>query len=202
MHALGLVAGSQGRFGLNLGDLEQHQRGLQWADDGFALFWAAGLNVTQDTALTGWICVADDLQALFVPMVESSGARPYRIVAAGVTAATPRGFRCYWACASAVSAASTNERPSVLPVLPQLLANLTAVFQTARASPTSLMSLAALQLAATTGAVQLSLQVFWLQGDGTFARMLMAPFLPWLQALLKRLTKRAPSDASTETRCR
>ena len=116
MHALGLAAGSQGQFGLTLGDLEQHQRGLQWADDGFALFWAAGLNVTQDTALTGWICVADDLQALFVPMVESSGARPYRIVAAGVTAATPRGFRCYWACAPAVSAASTkNDAVCCLP---------------------------------------------------------------------------------------
>ena len=68
---------------MTLGDLEQHQRGLQWTDDGFALLWAAGLNVTQDTALTGWICVADDLQALFVSMVESIGALPYRVARGG-----------------------------------------------------------------------------------------------------------------------
>lgn len=68
---------------MTLGDLEQQQHGLQWVDDGFALLWAAGLNVTQDMVLTGWIRVADDLQALFVSMVESSGALPCRVACGG-----------------------------------------------------------------------------------------------------------------------
>ena len=187
---------------MTLGDLEQHQRGLQWADDGFALFWAAGLNVTQDMALTGWIRVADDLQALFVSMVESIGALSYRVARGGRDSSHTGWFPLLLGLRISGVRGIHNERRSVLHVLPQLLANLTAVFQTARASPTSLMPLAALQLAATTGAVRLSLHVFWLQGDGTVVQLLTAPFLPWLQALLEQLTKRAPSDASTETRCR
>ena len=194
LHALGLTGDSQGRFGLTLGDLEQQQRWLQWADDGFAAFRAAGLNVTQDSALTGWIQVADDLQARLIPSAESSGAQQHRVSVerSGRVSGHTAWFTLSLGMRISGVGGIHEERRSVLPALPQLLASLTAVFQSAHASPGFSLPLTASPLT-TTVTAQLPPHVFWPQGDGTFVRLPTAPLLPWLQALLELLAERTPS---------
>ena len=197
LHALGLAGDSQGRFGLTLGDLEQQQRWLQWADEGFAAFWSAGLNVTQDTALTGWIQVADDLQAQLIPGAEDNRAPPHQVERGGRISEHTAWFSLSLGMRISGVGGIHEERRSVLPALPQLLASLAGVFQTAHASQNPFMSLASLPFT-TTVTAQLPQHVFWPQGDGTFVRLPTAPLLPWLQALLELLAERTPSGGFSE----
>ena len=159
LHALGLAGDSQGRFGLTLGDLEQQQRWLQWADDGFSVFRAAGLNVTQDTVLTGWIQVADDLQARLIPGAEDNRAPPHKAERDGRISGHTAWFTLSLGVRISGVGGIHEKRRSVLPALPQLLARLTAVFQSDHASPAFSMPLTAPPLA-TTVTAQLPPHVF------------------------------------------
>ena len=174
LHALGLSGDSQGRFGLNLGPLDTQQRWLQWADDDFAAFVAAGMNVTQDASLTGWIQNAEALTAQLCPVLPANSAAPCETKLGDCRIGHSAWFNL------SLGMLINGERRSVLPALPQLLARLTGVFQTSERAPGASVS------------AQMPTHVFWPQGDGSFVRLPTAPLQPWIQALLEVLAERAP----------
>ena len=132
---------------------------MQWADEGFAAFWSAGLNVTQDTALTGWIQVADDLQARLIPGAEDNRAPHHKVERGGRISGHTAWVTLLLGMRISGVGGIHEERRSVLPALPQLLARLTAVFQSDHASPAFSMPLTAPPLA-TTVTAQLPPHVF------------------------------------------
>ena len=178
LRVLGLVGDSLGRFRVPFLSSAQQQCWLHWADDDFAVFRAAGMGISIDPTLTGWITHANTLHANLGPV----DPQPQRC------RESPTGDTCEahgdsaaWFTLS-LGMQVNGQRRSILPLLPQLLAGLGVATQ-------GLRSLTA----------QLPDVVFWPQGDGSFVRVPTAPLRPLLQALLELLADRGPAGFSNAT---
>jgi hypothetical protein len=156
LRGLGLAGDTQGRFYLPaLPDTKpgaQQQAWLRWADEGFATFKDADFSVVAAADLQDWVVRADTLDVqLAGKTIQENGAddshSPWFDLSLGM--------------------AIGDVRHNILPLLPELLA----------------------QLAATTHdqsiTAQLPEYVYLTQKDGTYLRLPTEPLRPWLQALLE-----------------
>ena len=168
LHKLGLAGDARGQFLRTFISLAQQQPWLQWLDDDFALLRAAGFEVSVAPGLASWIAPADTLDAR---MEDDAGD----LADLGATGAgEPQWFRL------SLGMNINGERRNILPLLPELLAQL---------------GLAASGAPDSTGrplvTLQLPTYIYLRQHDGSYWRLPCEPLRPWLQALLDILAERA-----------
>lgn len=168
LRKLGLAGDARGQFLRPFISMTQQQAWLQWLDDDFALFRTAGFEVNVAPGLANWIARADVLDA----RMENDAGDLADLGATG--AGEPQWFRL------SLGMNIGGERRNILPLLPELLAQL---------------GLAASGAADNTGRPLLTLQLpaylYLRQQDGSYWRLPCEPLRPWLQALLDILAERA-----------
>ncbi|MFI5444005.1 DEAD/DEAH box helicase [Polaromonas sp. UC242_47] len=174
LHKLGLAGDARGQFLRTFISMAQQQPWLQWLDDDFALFRAAGFEVSVAPGLASWIARADTLDA----RMEDDAGDLADLGAAGTGEA--QWFRL------SLGMNINGERRNILPLLPELLAQL---------------GLAASGAPDSTGrplvTLQLPAYIYLRQHDGSYWRLPCEPLRPWLQALLDILAERGQhKDAS------
>jgi hypothetical protein len=184
LHTLGLSGDSLGRFYLPFISFAQQQLWLEWMDSDFAVMRAAGFAVTTDSALQGWITHAQDLKA-HMQSLASPPVNPTSTTAptASPKPATSGDTQAEWFKLS-LGMNVGGERRNILPLLPELLAQLGAAAQTA--IPAAGQSLSQ-QTSLST--LQLPAYLYIKQDDG-YLRLPCEPLRPWLQALLELMTER------------
>src|SRR5450830_1814917 len=162
---LGLRAADHGRFGIP-GESSQ-QSWLQWADAGFAVFKAAGFEVTLDAALTNWISRADTLDVSLQAQGEPDGDSHARDDADEADDAD-EGVTSPWFDLS-LGMEINGVRHNILPWLPTLIAQ-------AAASP----------LDPDTGLPTIAPFIFLPNTEGQgFIRLPTDSLKPWMAALLE-----------------
>jgi len=166
LRSLGLAGDSQGRFYLPFKSAAQQQLWLQWADEGFATLQHAGLVVEVMPDLDGWLSRADTLEVCMTAGGESE------------TGGGPEGdpsteSRTPWFDLS-LGMALDGRRHNLLPLLPQLLAQLGANVLGAAANAH-----------ADGVTLQMPAYVYLKQESGDYLRLPTEPLRPWLQALLE-----------------
>jgi superfamily II DNA or RNA helicase len=175
LRALGLGGDSTGQFYLPFSDPGQQNQWLAWLDDDFATLRQAGFEVTSEPALAGWIARADDLQVALA-------APPAAAESAG-TGQSPESFdegRSPWFNLS-LGMLIAGQRQNILPLLPELLSQLSAVSHNDDAGGKTTL--------------QLPEFIYLKQEDGHFLRLPCEPLRPWLQALLDLLGERSHARA-------
>ncbi|UUZ74360.1 SNF2-related protein [Polaromonas sp. P1(28)-13] len=171
LRALGLAGDSAGQFYLPFASPAQQQQWLQWADQDFAPLRDSGFVVTVTPSLADWISRADGLDVQMVPQGDDHEGDD---LAGGDDSRSP------WFDLS-LGMDINGQRHNILPLLPELLAQLGAVSHgqdTAGADAE----------AATT--LQLPPHVYLKQETGNYLRLPTEPLRPWLQALLDLVGER------------
>ncbi|MGH6627471.1 MAG: hypothetical protein ACRECD_13215, partial [Burkholderiaceae bacterium] len=169
LHALGLKGDAAGQFHLPFASAAQQQPWLQWADQDFAPLREAGFVLDVDPRLTCWIARADALEVHLAPQDSDPE---------GDDLAGSDDSRSPWFDLS-LGMDINGQRHNILPLLPELLAQLSAV---SHGLP------AAGENAVTT--LQLPTHVFLRQENGNYLRLPTEPLRPWLQALLDLVGER------------
>ena len=170
LRGLGLAGDTQGQFYLPFRSVAQQQRWLQWADEGFATLQNAGLVVEVMPDLKHWIARADTLDVRMTAHGEGEHDG---------NAEAPS--RSPWFDLS-LGMAIDGQRHNILPLLPQLLAQLGTTVQADAA-------------AASGDAVTLQMPtyVYLKQEAGDYLRLPTEPLRPWLQALLELVGEKTDS---------
>ncbi|WP_296531883.1 DEAD/DEAH box helicase [Rhodoferax sp.] len=175
--AMGLRSGEQGSFGIP-GHASQ-QNWLQWADEGFAAFKAAGFELTLDPALIDWISHADALNVKLRGQGEDDdGTQHAHDSHAGAPAEGGEDFEdgatSPWFDLS-LGMEINGVRHNILPWLPTLIAQ-------AATSP----------LDADTGLPTLAPFIFVPNSTGQgFIRLPTDALKPWMEALLELVGERS-----------
>jgi SNF2-related domain/Helicase conserved C-terminal domain len=160
LRGLGLAGDTKGQFYLPFKSAAQQQLWLQWADEGFAALQSAGLVVEVMPDLDHWIARADTLDVRMTAPGEGDHE--------GDAAAESRSP---WFDLS-LGMAIDGQRHNILPLLPQLLAQLAATTQRDAASGDAVT-------------LQMPEYVYLKQEAGDYLRLPTEPLRPWLQALLE-----------------
>jgi superfamily II DNA or RNA helicase len=190
LHALGLAGDGLGYFHLPFLSASEQQRWLQWADEDFAALRSTGCAVTLDPRLNEWIARADDLHVQLAGQGIGDNADGGDLVG-GDDSQSP------WFDLS-LGMSIDGQRHHILPLLPELLAQLQAVQYSSAAQASDPASTAD----ATTDTAGVSLQMppyVYLQTEhGKYLRLPTEPLRPWLQALLELFGER-PLAKGTES---
>ena len=175
LRTLGLSGDSRGQFYLPFISHAQQQVWLQWLDSGFTALQDAGFTVTFEPRLSSWIARADDLHAHLEPEGLELAAPGDSIDAADLS------HSAFFSLSLGMHI--NGSRRNILPLLPELLAQLSSVMQGKPASK-----------AGDTGAgatLQLPPYIFLRQEGGSYLRLPCEQLRPWLQALLDLTGERA-----------
>ena len=182
-----LAGDAQGVFTSGTGTVAQSQW-LQWVDDGFAGFKDAGFEVTQDQALASWITHVDgihiNLDDASAPHSSQAQHKPDSDSAQAAWFDLSLGIDI------------NGQRHNILPMLPQLLAQLQAV------SYTQPLAEGAADNAPANTAVQLQMPpfVYLEQTGGSYLRLPTEPLRPWLEALIELVGERGIADHADRVR--
>ena len=168
LRALGLSGDSRGQFYLPFISNEQQQVWLQWLDSDFTVLQDAGFTVTFEPRLSSWIARADDLHAHLEP-------EGLDLAAPGEAIESTDLNHSAWFSLS-LGMHINGSRRNILPLLPELLAQLSSVMQ---GKP----GLTALSPDASN-TLQLPPYIFLRQEGGSYLRLPCEQLRPWLQALL------------------
>jgi SNF2-related domain/Helicase conserved C-terminal domain len=166
LRGLGLAGDTKGQFYLPFRSAAQQQLWLQWADEGFAALQQAGLVVEVMPDLHDWISRADTLDVRMTARGESDHAADH-------DGDPSTESQSPWFDLS-LGMAIDGRRQNILPLLPQLLAQVAAHAHADAAG-------------ASGDAVTLQLPdyVYLKQEAGDYLRLPTEPLRPWLQALLE-----------------
>ena len=177
LRALGLAGDATRRFHLPFAGAAQQHPWLRWADEDFAPLRDAGFVLAVDPSLTGWIARADALEVQLAPQ---GGDPEGEDLAGGDDSRSP------WFDLS-LGMNIDGQRHNILPLLPELLAQLGAV------SHGQAPDGEGTDAAATT--LQLPPYVYLQQQGGNYLRLPTEPLRPWLQALLDLVGERGGRGA-------
>ena len=170
LRGLGLSGDTQGQFYLPFVSHQQQQLWLQWADDGFAVFKSAGFELEIAPGLANLVQRADSLEvALAAPDAAPKGAP---------NADDQDSNTSQWFDLS-LGMQINGQRQNILPLLPELIAQLGATLQGGADHTTA----------------QMPPFVYLQQAAGNYLRLPTAPLLPWLQALLELVGERSHNAA-------
>jgi len=172
LHALGLSGDSVGQFYLPFSSPDHGNQWLAWLDDDFAALRQAGFRVTSAPGLADWILRADDLQVNMATAADGAGTAE--------SLGNVDEARSAWFDLS-LGMSIGGQRQNILPLLPELLAQLAGVKHSNGKDGSSKTTL------------QLPVYVYIKQGDGTYLRLPCEPLRPWLQALLDLVGERSGS---------
>jgi superfamily II DNA or RNA helicase len=150
---LDLINDGQSRFHLPVSNASQ-QRWLHWMDEDFAVLREAGFMLSVNPDLHDWITRADNLGVQLAPQHQAGADE------AGDDSQSP------WFDLS-LGMEVNGERHNLLPLLPDLLAQLDTREETGEADLSKLPK-----------------WVYLSQADGQYLRLPTEPLRPWLQALL------------------
>jgi hypothetical protein len=187
LHTLGLSGDSLGRFYLPFISTAQQQLWLEWMDSDFAVMRSAGFAVSTDSSLQGWIAHAQDLKA----HMHSLASPPVNPLSAKAPSASPKPVaggdtQAEWFKLS-LGMSVGGERRNILPLLPELLAQLGAAAQSVATTTIQTTDTSTNPLSFST--LQLPTYLYIKQDDG-YLRLPCEPLRPWLQALLELMTER------------
>ena len=179
LRTLGLGGDSAGQFYLPFSDPAQQNQWLTWLDDDFAALRQAGFEVTSEPALASWIARADDLQVeLAAPTATAANAE------SGQSLESFDEGRSPWFDLS-LGMLIAGQRQNILPMLPELLSQLTAVSHSNGGAGGG----------SGDTTLQLPEYIYLKQDDGSYLRLPCEPLRPWLQALLDLLGERSSARA-------
>ena len=167
LRGLGLAGDTKGQFYLPFKSAAQQQMWLQWADEGFAALQNAGLVVEVMPDLEDWISRADTLYVRMAASGESGHHGEHEGDAVGESQSP-------WFELS-LGMAIGGQRHNILPLLPQLLAQLGANTQ------------------ADAVMLQMPAYVYLKREAGDYLRVPTEPLRPCLQALLELVGDKADS---------
>ncbi|HSV36369.1 MAG TPA: DEAD/DEAH box helicase [Ramlibacter sp.] len=170
LHALGLSGDATGRFHRPFASAAQQQAWLHWADADFAPLREAGFVLDVDPRLADWIARADTLEVQLAPQ---GGDPETDDLAGGDDSRSP------WFDLS-LGMDIGGQRHNILPLLPELLAQLGAARHGQGATGAD----------PATSTLQLPPYVYLRQSGGNFLRLPTEPLRPWLQALLDLVGER------------
>ena len=187
LHLFGLAGDTKGQFYLPFISNAQQQQWLQWVDDGFARLQSTGFVVTAEPYLSSWIARAEGLHAsmepegqalatLGTPEAESALERPD-----GASDALNAGHAAWFSLSLGMNI--NGMRRNILPLLPELLAQLSAGSRGKAASAGAAQALNA--------TLQLPPHIYIKQDGGSYLRLPCEPLRPWLQALLELMAERS-----------
>ncbi len=187
LRALGLTGDVTGCFVLPFLSPQQQQTWLQWADADFAPLREAGFVVTTDAQLEHWIARAD---ALDVRLESETSAADAADLAGGNDAASP------WFDLS-LGIAIDGQRRNILPLLPELLAQLQIATHSTQTAEDAINS-GAVSAGLERASLQFPPYIYLQQDDHSFLRLPTEPLRPWLQALLDLVGERdVPTGADS-----
>ena len=186
LRMFGLAGDTKGQFYLPFISNAQQQQWLQWVDDGFARLQSTGFIVTAEPRLSSWIARAEGLDASMEPegqdlATNASGTLDPEIDANAPVDAINAGHAAWFSLSLGMSI--NGMRRNILPLLPELLAQLSAGNR-GKASATG----AARAFNAT---LQLPTHIYIKQDGGGYLRLPCEPLRPWLQALLELMAERS-----------
>jgi hypothetical protein len=170
LRGLGLAGDTKGQFYLPFKSAAQQQLWLQWADEGFATLQNAGLVVEVMPGLEGWISRADTLDVRMTAPGEGDHEGD-----------AEADSRSPWFDLS-LGMAIDGQRHNILPLLPQLLAQLGATTQGDTATA-----------AGDAVTLQMPDYIYLKQEAGDYLRLPTEPLRPWLQALLELVGEKTDS---------
>jgi len=170
LHALGLSGDANGQFHLPFASAAQQQAWLHWADADFAPLRDAGFVLDVDPRLADWIARADALEVQLAPQ----GGNPEADDLAGGD-----DSRSPWFDLS-LGMDIGGQRHNILPLLPELLAQLGAARHGQGGSGAD----------AVASTLQLPPYIYLQQPGGNYLRLPTEPLRPWLQALLDLVGER------------
>ncbi|MBC7609911.1 MAG: hypothetical protein H7228_10120, partial [Polaromonas sp.] len=182
MRMFGLSGDTKGQFYLPFISNAQQQQWLQWLDDDFATLQTAGFVVTAEPRLSNWIARAEGLNAYMEPEgqdLAGSGASNTDLDTPGD--AINAGHAAWFSLSLGMSI--NGIRRNILPLLPELLAQLSAGNRGKAASTGAAHALSA--------TLQLPPYVYIKQDGGGYLRLPCEPLRPWLQALLELMAERS-----------
>lgn len=168
LRGLGLAGDTKGQFYLPFKSTAQQQLWLQWADEGYASLEKAGLVVEVMPDLDNWIARADTLDVRMTARGET-----------GHEGDAETQSRSPWFDLS-LGMAIAGQRHNIVPLLPQLLAQLGANAHADAASGDAVT-------------LQMPDYVFLKHEDGDYLRLPTEPLRPWLQALLELVGEKTDS---------
>ena len=184
LRLLGLSGDTKGQFYLPFISNAQQQQWLQWVDDGFARLQSSGFVVTSEPRLGSWIARAEGLDASMEPEGQDLahiGASGSETAIDSPDDAISAGHAAWFGLSLGMNI--NGVRRNILPLLPELLAQLSAANR-GKAATTG----AAQALNAT---LQLPPYVYIKQDSGGYLRLPCEPLRPWLQALLELMAERS-----------
>ncbi|MDP2449896.1 MAG: DEAD/DEAH box helicase [Polaromonas sp.] len=181
LHGLGLAGDTAGRFYRPFDSAAGQHVWLQWLDDDFAALRAAGLVVTAEPGLASRIARADALEVQMSPPPAAA-----RNAAHGQDDSQSPWFDL------SLGMFIDGQRRNILPLLPELLAQLGA----ARHSQVPASGSPGSSTASEASTLQLSPFVYLAQEGNCWLRLPTEPLRPWLQALLDLVGDRSSTQGS------
>ena len=182
LRMFGLAGDTKGQFYLPFISNAQQQQWLQWLDDGFARLQSSGFVVTTEPRLGSWIARAEGLDA----SMEPEGQDLATLGTTDVDTDTPgealnAGHAAWFSLSLGMNI--NGMRRNILPLLPELLAQLSAGNRGKAASTGAANALSA--------TLQLPPHIYIKQDGGGYLRLPCEPLRPWLQALLELMAERS-----------
>ena len=181
LRVFGLAGDTKGQFYLPFISNAQQQQWLQWLDEGFARLRSSGFVVSTEPRLGSWIARAEGLHASMEPEGQDLAAPGAADVDADTSAEAVNAGHAAWFGLS-LGMSINGMRRNILPLLPELLAQLSAGNR-GKASQSG----AAQTFNAT---LQLPPHIYIKQDSGSYLRLPCEPLRPWLQALLELMAER------------
>ena len=184
LRMFGLSGDTKGQFYLPFVSNAQQQQWLQWLDDGFARLQSSGFVVTTEPRLSSWIARAEGLDASMEPEgqdLASTGTPDEAIDIDGPEEAINAGHAAWFSLSLGMNI--NGMRRNILPLLPELLAQLSAGNR-GKASATGAAQ-------AFNATLQLPPHIYIKQDGGGYLRLPCEPLRPWLQALLELMAERS-----------
>ena len=184
LRMFGLAGDTKGQFYLPFISNAQQQQWLQWLDDGFARLQSAGFVITAEPRLNTWIARAEGLDASMEP--EGQALAPVGTTDTDIDADSPgdtinAGHATWFSLSLGMTV--NGMRRNILPLLPELLAQLSAGNR-GKASASGAAQ-------AFNATLQLPLHIYIRQDGGGYLRLPCEPLRPWLQALLELMAERS-----------
>ena len=190
LRMFGMSGDTKGQFYLPFISNAQQQQWLQWLDDDFARLQSSGFVVTTEPRLSSWIARAEGLDAsmepegqdlapaaAFEPAAEAEEETDLNSPSDAINAGHAAWFSL------SLGMRINGMRRNILPLLPELLAQLSAGNR-GKASASG----AARAFNAT---LQLPPHIYIRQDGGGYLRLPCEPLRPWLQALLELVAERS-----------
>ena len=186
LRMFGLAGDTKGQFYLPFISNAQQQQWLQWLDDGFARLQSSGFVVTTELRLGSWIARAEGLDASMEPEGQDLATLGTADIDTDNSGEAINAGHAAWFSLS-LGMSINGMRRNILPLLPELLAQLSAGNR-GKAAATG----AAQAFSAT---LQLPPYVYIKQDGGaqiqSYLRLPCEPLRPWLQALLELMAERS-----------